>query len=72
MGPQNCDLRHAFLCRLDLRRQLVVMGRGRSCFFLQYRIFQKVMLRKIIHRLRHLLEVKDLGPARISGTFSGL
>ena len=48
------------------------MGRGRSRFFLQHRIFQEVILGEIIHRLRHLLEVKDLGPARISGTLSGL
>ena len=72
MSPQNSDLRHAFLRRLDLRRQLIVMSRNRSCFFLQHCIFQQIMFRKIIHRLRHLLEVKDLSPARISGTLSGL
>ena len=72
MGPQNCDLRHAFLCRLDPRRQFIVVGRGRRCFFLQYRIFQQVMLGEIIHGLRHLFQVKNLGPAHIPSAFSSL
>ena len=72
MSPQNSDLRHAFLRRLDLRRQLIVMSRGRSSLFLQNRILQQVMLREIIHGLCHLFQIKDLGPPYIPGTFSGL
>ena len=47
-------------------------GRGRRCFFLQHRIFQQVTLGEIIHGLRHLFQVKNLGPAYIPCAFSGL
>ena len=49
-----------------------MVGHGCRSLFLQHGILQQVMLRKVIHGLRHLFQIKDLGPSRISGTFSGL
>ena len=37
--------------------------------FLQHCILQQVMISEIVHGLRHLFQIKDLGPSRISGTF---
>ena len=70
VGPQDSNLRHAFFCRFDLCRQFVMVGCSRCRFFLQHCIFQQIMLGKKIHRLRHLFEIKDLGPTRIPSTFS--
>ena len=36
VSTQNSDLRHAFLRRLDLRRQFVVVGGGCRRFFCQF------------------------------------
>ena len=49
-----------------------MVSRGRRRLFLQNRILQQVMLREIVYGLCHLFQIKDLGPSRISGTFSGL
>ena len=72
MGTQDSDLRHAFLRRLDLHRQFVVVGGGRRRFFCQFRIIQQPMFGEKIYSLRHLFQVKNLGPAHIPSTFSSL
>ena len=72
MGTQDGDLRHAFLRRLDLHRQFVVVGGGRRRFFCQFRIIQQPMFGEKIYSLRHLFQVKNLGPAHIPSTFSSL
>ena len=69
VGPQDSNLRHAFFRRLNLCRQFVMVGCSRCRFFLQHCIFQQIMLDKKIHRLCHLLEVKDLGPSEIQEAF---
>ena len=49
-----------------------MVGRGCRSLFLQHGILQQVMLREIIDGLRHLFQIKDLGPPHIPGTFSVL
>jgi len=49
-----------------------MVGRGCRSLFLQHGILQQVMLREIIDGLRHLFQIKGLGPPHIPGTFSGL
>ena len=49
-----------------------MVGRGCRRLFLQHRILQQVMFGEIVHGLRHLFQIKNLGPPHIPGTFSGL
>ncbi|CUP44745.1 Uncharacterised protein [Enterocloster clostridioformis] len=72
MGTQDSNLRYAFLRRLDLRRQFVVVGGGCRRFFCQLRIIQQLMFGKKIYSLRHLFQVKNLGPACIPRAFPSL
>ena len=72
MSSQDGDLRYAFLRRLDLRRQLVVVGAGRRCFFRQFRLLKQIVLGQKIHGLGHLLQVKHLRPAGVPSAFPGL
>jgi len=72
MGTQDGDLRHAFLRRLDLRRKFIVMCRGSRRFFCQLPIIQQLMFGEKIYSLRHLFQVKNLGPARIPSAFPSL
>ena len=72
MGTQYGNLRHALFRCLDLRRQFVVVGGGCRRFFCQLRIVQQLMFGKKIYSLRHLFQVKNLGPARIPSAFPSL
>ena len=72
VSTQNSDLCHAFLRRLDLRRQFVVVGGGCRRFFCQLRIIQQPMFGKKIYSLCHLFQVKNLGPSRIPSAFPSL
>ena len=72
VGTQDSNLRHALFRCLDLRRQFVVVGGGCRRFFCQFRIVQQMMFGKKIYSLRHLFQVKNLGPARIPSAFPSL
>ena len=72
VGTQDSDLCHALFSRLDLRRQFVVMGGGCRRFFCQLRIVQQLMFGEKIHSLRHLFQVKNLGPSSIPSAFPSL
>jgi len=72
VSTQNSNLCHALFSRFDLRREFIVMCRGSRSLFFQNRILQQVILRQVIHGLRHLLQIENFSPSRIASTFSSL
>ena len=71
MPPQNGDLRHARLCRFDLRRQRMELFRRCLCFLLQIGVIHQIVFFQICHRLTELLRVKLGCPALVAAALSG-
>ena len=69
---QYGDLRHALLRRLDCGRQFVIAPGSFVRFGGEVGIVQQAMLRQIVQRLRHLLEIECLGPPCIPGPLARL